>query len=205
MKRIIRAILSLLILLTLAVLIILGFEAFIKKDTSPLLYKKIEEVSPAETVIVLGASVFASGRMSAVLKERVDTAFELYQRKKVKRFLLSGDHRSDDYDEVNTMKNYLLLKGVPAENILLDHSGFDTYDSMYRSKTVFDIKDAIVVTQKFHLPRALFIAKHLKLDYKGLAAKQQNRSSNQLLQREKLANFKALWEVVMQRPPKSLH
>jgi SanA protein len=186
-------------------LIIFGINAYIKKDTASMLYRNIESIPKTTTVIVLGASVHSDGKLSPILKDRVDTAFLLFESGKIDNFLLSGDHTTDDYDEVNSMKNYLLGKGVPQSKILLDHAGLDTYDSMYRSKALFDTHNAIVVTQSFHLPRSLFIAKHLGLNYKGFAAKPiEYKASQQIIFREKLANIKAIWDVLLHNKPTTL-
>lgn len=168
----------------------------------PLVYNDMTKAPPAYTVIVLGASVYANGNLSPILKDRVDTAYELYQAGKVKRFLLSGDHGQDNYDEVNAMKDYLNAKGVPDEAIFLDHAGFDTYDSMYRAKIIFKVDSAIVVTQRFHLPRALYIARALDLNYIGVSADKRNYQYLESLERrEKIANIKAYWEVLINKKP----
>jgi len=170
-----------------------------------MLYRNMESIPHTSTVIVLGASVHSDGKLSPILKDRVDTAFLLFESGKIDNFLLSGDHTTDDYDEVNSMKNYLLGRGVPQDKILLDHAGLDTYDSMYRSKALFNMKNAIVVTQSFHLPRSLFIAKHLGLNYKGFAAKPvEYKATHQIIFREKLANIKAIWEVMLHKEPTTL-
>lgn len=176
-----------------------------EENTSGYIYENIETVPVQNTVIILGASVHSDGRLSPILKDRVDTALQLYQENKVNQFLVSGDHKTDDYDEVNAMRNYLLERGVPKDHILLDHAGFDTYDSMYRSQAVFGISNAIVVTQKFHLPRTLFIARNLGLNYTGFVAAPHNFNiSNRILGREKLANFKAVWEIIFNSEPTTL-
>ena len=170
-----------------------------------MLIKNMQDIPEITTAIVLGASVHSDGKLSPILKDRVDTAYLLYESGKVENFLLSGDHTTDDYDEVNSMKNYLLGKGVPQNKITLDHAGLDTYDSMYRSKALFDMDSAIVITQSFHLPRSLFIAKHLGLNYKGFAAKPQDyKATQQIIFREKLANIKAIWELVINAKPTTL-
>lgn len=200
-----KVILATVIFIVIAIFIVLGLKAFIERETKILLYNDIENIPPAETVIVLGASVFSDGKLSGILKDRTDTAYELFKQGKAKNFLVSGDHKTDDYNEVNAMANYLVEKGVPEEKIVLDHAGFDTYDSMYRSHAVFGIQDAIVVTQDFHLPRAIFIAKNLELPYKGLAAKSNiYQSTNSVKRRELFANFKALYEIILQNEPTTL-
>ncbi|CAM4314883.1 SanA/YdcF family protein [Gillisia limnaea] len=192
-------------ILLLALGILWGLYKYIGASTKALIYDEIEMVPTSSTVIVLGASVFSDGKLSPILKDRIDAGFELFQQNKAKQFLLSGDHKTDDYNEVDAMSNYLIEKGVPKDKILLDHAGYDTYDSMYRSKAVFNISDAIVVTQEFHLPRTLFIAQNLDLNYTGYIAKTRTyKPSNQLLFREKLANLKAVWEIIIDQGPTTL-
>lgn len=205
MKRLKKAILAFAILLILAILIVLGVEGYIARDTADLIQNQPAAVKPASAIIVLGASVHSDGQLSPILKDRVDAAVDLFRRHKAEKILVSGDHRRDDYNEVSAMRNYMISQGIPKDKIILDHAGIDTYDSMYRSDAVFGIKDAIVVTQKFHLPRALFIAKNLDLNYHGyVATSKEYQPDNQVLRREKLANFKALWELAIHKEPASL-
>ena len=112
-----------------------------------------------DCIIVLGAFVYEDGTLCPMLADRMDTAITLYKNGTAPKLLLTGDHGGEDYDEVDAMKNYALEKGVPKEDIFLDHAGFSTYDSILRAKEVFGAKNAVVVTQKFHLDRALYIAK----------------------------------------------
>lgn len=194
-----------LLILVVGLMVIWGLSAYIGNSTKAYIYEEIETIASSKTVIVLGASVFSDGKLSPILKDRVDAALELFNQNKVQQFLLSGDHKTDDYNEVDAMNNYLLKKNVPQSKIILDHAGYDTYDSMYRSKAVFNITEAIVVTQGFHLPRTIFIARNLDLDYRGYTAKPGvYKTSKQLISREKIANFKALWEVVFQLQPATL-
>ncbi|MDP5101877.1 MAG: YdcF family protein, partial [Nonlabens sp.] len=104
----------------------------------------MNELDHAYVGIVLGASVRPDKSLSPILQDRVDAAFLAYENGIIERFLLSGDHGTTSYDEVNAMKNYLNDKGVPNDVIFLDHAGFDTYDTMYRARDVFKVKDAIV-------------------------------------------------------------
>lgn len=120
--------------------------------------------------IVLGAKVFSSGQLSQVLQDRVDTAIDLYRQGKVQKLLLTGDHGQQEYDEVNNMRRYALEAGVNSEDIFMDHAGFSTYESMYRAKEIFQVKQALIVTQDFHLPRALYLARSLGLEAKGVPA-----------------------------------
>ncbi|MFC6860285.1 SanA/YdcF family protein [Zunongwangia atlantica] len=198
-----KSILYTVILIVLGILITLGLESFIAQDTSSRIYSNVNTIPTAKTAIVLGASVHSDGQLSPILQDRVDSAIDLYKENKVEEILISGDHGSDSYNEVDAIANYLKNHGIPQDKLLLDHAGFDTYDSMYRAHNVFGIKDAIVVTQEFHLPRAIFIAKHLGLDYHGLQAKERAfKIENKIMKREKLANYKAVFEVIFKIEPR---
>lgn len=126
----------------------------------------------ADAVLVLGAKVRENGEMSAMLKERVDYGIEVYQRGLAKKIIMSGDHGRKEYDEVNTMKNYAVEHGVPSEDIFMDHAGFSTYESMYRAKEIFQVERVIVVTQKYHLYRAIYDAKAFSMKVTGIACDQ---------------------------------
>lgn len=205
MRRFKKIILFSVIGLVLIIFAILGVEAIFQRQTQELIYNDMSGLPSAKTVIILGASVHADGKLSPILKDRVDTAIKLYKNNKVENFLVTGDHRSDDYNEVAAMVGYLEQNGVDKDLITSDHAGLDTYDSMYRAGKLFGIKDAIVVTQKFHLPRALFIASNLGFDYMGFPADQRAyQTEYRLKQREKLANLKALWEVFLKKKPRTL-
>ncbi len=195
LKKIIRFIL---IIFALGILVIWGVSIYIQQVTFHSIYENIETLPAKNTAIVLGASVHSDGKLSPILQDRVDTALELYQKGKVKSFLLSGDNRTDDYNEVSAMRNYLLDRCVPEANIFIDPAGLDTFDSMYRSKKIYEIPNAVVVTQNFHLPRTLFIAQNLGLNYIGFpASARQYKTEKGLIRREKLANLKAVFELLL--------
>lgn len=194
-----------LLVLTLCFILVWGLSLYIFQATNSRTFEAIDSLPAAHTVIILGASVYSDGTLSPILQDRVDTGLMLYQNGKVERFLLSGDNRSEDYDEVNSMRNYLVALGVPEAHIFVDPAGIDTYDSMYRSRAIFEVPSAIVVTQQFHLPRTLFIAKNLGLNYSGYAAESKKYiTENHLKRREKLANFKALYELVSHQIPAAM-
>ena len=119
----------------------------------------------ADCIIVLGAGLRPDGSPSHMLRDRLDCAIELYNNGVADKIIMSGDHGRKEYDEVNTMKNYAVTKGIPAENVFLDHAGFSTYDTMYRAKEVFCVEAPVIVTQKYHLYRAVYNARSL-----GIAA-----------------------------------
>lgn len=175
----------------------------IKISSHRFLYKNISDVPVCYTAIVLGAKVSNTGYLSDFLQDRVDVAIELYKNKKISRFLLSGDHGRKNYDEVNSMKNYLLAHGIDTKDIFLDHAGFDTYNSMYRANYIFKIEKAIIVSQEFHLSRAVYIARKKGIEAYGIKADRQDYSSlKQLKVREKIANVKAFLEVIVNKKPK---
>ncbi len=129
------------------------------------------EVQSADAVIILGAYVRPDGALSWILKDRLDTGLALYKRGVAPKILVSGDHGQDHYNEVQAMKDYLLSHEVPAQDIFMDHAGFDTYDSIYRARDVFQVQSAIIVTQNFHLPRAVYISKRLGIETQGVQAR----------------------------------
>ena len=166
--------------------------------------ENIEEIENAEVAIILGALVF-DDRLSPIAADRTDTAIELYNNQKVNKILVSGDHGKKDYDEVNTIKNYLLEKGIPSDDIFLDHAGFDTYDSMYRAQYIFGINSAIICTQKFHLGRALYIARELGIDAYGIPADKRLYGKEIYNNtRESFARVKAWFDIKLKSLPKFL-
>ncbi len=155
--------------------------------------------------IVPGASVLRNGTPSDILRDRLETAVELYDRGEVSVFLLSGDNGQEDYDEVNAMKTYLLGKNIPPEKIFLDHAGFDTYDTLYRAKHIFGVTSAHLITQKYHLNRGLFIGRSLGMMINDVAADRQPYvKARWFAFRETLANVKAVWDIMCKTQPKYL-
>lgn len=162
----------------------------------------IEKIPKTDVALILGAKVYRDGRLSDMLKDRADTAIDLYNSGKVKRILMSGDHGTPEYDEVNAVKDYLLEKGVNGEDIFLDHAGFDTYDSIYRAKEIFEARTVVITSQDFHLPRAVYIGRGLGLEAYGVSADKHtygNIEGN--IAREFLADVKAFWDVNLSVKP----
>ncbi len=179
--------------------------ALILERSKPYIFRSVAETPTRSTIIVLGARVYPKGGLSPMLSDRLRTALDLYRRGKAPRFLLSGDHGTKAYDEVNAMKDFLLSEGVPGEDIFLDHAGFDTYDSMYRAHAIFHADSVVIVTQAFHLPRAVYLARALGLDAVGVPADRQayahlfyNRA------RELPSRVKACLDVALRARPKYL-
>ena len=125
------------------------------------------ELTDVDCILVLGAGVHGT-TLSHMLEDRVLTGINLYELGSAPKLLMSGDHGQDDYDEVNAMKDYAKDKGVPSEDIFMDHAGFSTYESIYRARDIFQAKKIIIISQKYHLHRALFIADYLGLEAYGV-------------------------------------
>ena len=150
----------------------------------------------ADAAIILGAAVSPNGMLSGVLQDRVDRGIQLYRARKVKKLLMSGDHGEASYDEVTAMGRYAVQRGVPSEDIFLDHAGFTTYETMYRARDIFQVKRALVVTQDFHLPRSVYIARSLGIEAWGVASSQHSYSGEDYLKaREFPARLKAFLQV----------
>jgi SanA protein len=165
--------------------------------------KTASQVPHAQAALVLGAQVYKDGRPSIMLADRVNAAADLYEAAKVEKLLLSGDHGRVDYDEVGAMKRMLLARGIPARDIFEDHAGFDTWDSAQRARRVFDVRSAVVVTQQFHMARALYDARRAGLQVTGFAAdrRQYGKIMGKLRLREAAARVKTLGDVVTGADP----
>ena len=166
----------------------------------------VEEASKEnfDCVLVLGAGVWGDGP-SHLLEERLNKGVEVYNTGCTNRILMTGDHGREEYDEVNVMKNFAIEKGAVAEEVFMDHAGFSTYESMYRAKEVFQVKKVVIVTQKYHLYRAVYNARKLGLDAYGVAADGQYnfslpvRTYNNF--RESLARCKDfIWCIIKPEP-----
>lgn len=124
----------------------------------------------ADAILVLGAGVRPDGTPSNMLEDRLLTALDLYEKGICKTILVSGDHGSKFYDEVNVMKDYLVEKGIPSESIFMDHAGFSTYDSLYRAKAIFGAESLVIVTQEYHSFRSLMIGESLGIECRAVSA-----------------------------------
>ena len=188
-----------------------GMAVFIAADfeiinfSKKYLYVNSDSFSEAQAIMILGAKVRGDGSLSDIYKDRADTAIDVYRSGQAEKILISGDHGHIEYDEVNAAKNYLLKNGIPAEDIFLDHAGFDTYDSLYRARDIFQIKTLIISTQDFHLPRAVYIARKLGIDAWGASADKHLYSNEQYYEaRETIARAKAWLDVFSRAKPKFL-
>lgn len=149
----------------------------------------------ADAILILGCGVWADGTPSPMLRDRLDQGIALYKAGVSDRLLMSGDHGRTDYDEVNAMKRYAVAAGVPSEAIFMDHAGFSTYDSVYRAKEVFGAETLVIVSQTYHLYRAVWLAEGLGVEAYGVSASLRDyRKQDQYSFRELLARVKAVGE-----------
>lgn len=157
-------------------------------------------------IIVLGAGVRNDGTPSDILADRLETSLEVYRSNLGNVFILSGDHGSEEYNEVRAMKDYIMKDNIDKKIIFMDHAGFSTYDSMYRAKEIFKVEKAIVVTNEYHLPRALYIARKLGIEAYGIKSdKRGYQLMDRYKKREVLAKLKDFVYVNILKPePKFL-
>ena len=163
-------ILVLVLLAVLALALPLGLRAWIGRAYESQVYAGVEEVPSRPVALVFGAGVWPGGRLSDALADRMETAIDLYRAGKVNKLLLTGDNRYADYNEPAAMAAYARERGVAEEDLVLDYAGRRTYDSCYRAEAIFGVEEAVLVTQAFHLPRALFTCDRLGLDVVGVVA-----------------------------------
>ena len=128
------------------------------------------ELSDVDCIIVLGCQVRDDGSLSDMLRDRLLRGLELYQAGVSTKLLMSGDHGQDDYDEVGAMKQFAIDNGVPSANVFMDHAGFSTYETVYRAKEIFQARKVVIVTQEYHLYRAVYIAQELGMEAYGVSS-----------------------------------
>jgi SanA protein len=177
LKRRRRILLILAITCLLGAALLFAIHFYVGSFANGRLYTSIDEIPPPDPAedapriaIVFGASVWANGEPSPVLRDRVETAAELYRAGRVKKILMSGDNPVQGYDEPTVMKDAAVKMGVPESDIVMDFAGRRTYDTCYRAKEVFEIKRAILVTQEFHQARALYLCNNMGVESIGINA-----------------------------------
>lgn len=154
----------------LGVLVLLLMGEWVRYSASSRIYLTFDDVPQRTVAIVPGASVRPGGRPSAMLADRLETARALYNRDKVQLILVSGDNRTRHYNETKAMRRWLVKRGVPADDIYSDYAGFRTFDTMERAARVFEVPDAIICTQTFHLYRSVFLARRAGIDAVGMVS-----------------------------------
>lgn len=165
-------------------------------------YGDLASVPSAPVAIVFGAGLQSNGDPSPLLAHRLDAAIALYKRGKVQTLLMTGDSRSKNYDEVGAMRRYAVERGIPANRITLDRYGLRTYDSAYRARNVFGVTRAVLVTQRYHLPRALYLANLVGIDADGYVAGHDSYvDQNYYEAREAAALVETWYEIHILKPP----
>ena len=206
-KMVITAFRFLILIVILGLCLLFGIDFYVRSSTKDRIIspENASSVSDADCILVLGAGIRADGSPSPMLQDRLNTGIELYQNGAAPKLLMSGDHGRKKYNEVQTMKDIALDQGVPSEYVFMDHAGFSTYDSLYRARDVFQARKVIIVTQKYHLYRALYIARSLGLDAWGVSADTRRyRGQSQRDFREILARDKDFFVSVFKPLPKYL-
>lgn len=166
MNKVIKYIIILVIVI-IAVIVLINF--YVKIITKKQIVQEEEITENVDCILVLGAGIWGD-KPSPMLEDRLLQAISLYNNNVSSKIIMSGDHGKQDYDEVNIMKQFAIEKGIPSENIFMDHAGFSSYESIYRAKEIFGAKKIIIVTQKYHLYRALYIANKLGIEARGVGA-----------------------------------
>lgn len=190
-------------LVLLLVLLPFGWRAWVQARYNHQIYA-LETVPPARVAIVFGARVYSNGYLSGMLRDRVDTAIDLYKAGKVQKLLVSGDNRFANYNEPGAMMAYAIAHGVTPADIQPDYGGRRTYDTCYRAQAIFQVQEAILVTQAFHLPRALYLCDQLGIKTSGVVADRQLYRASALVwseTRELPALLAALFDVIRHAPP----
>ncbi len=201
-KRLMTFALIALIFLGALALLLVGPAAAAGLYTRPRTYTA-QDAPSARVAVVFGAGLMRDGSPSQVLRDRVATAVDLYNAGKVEKLLMSGDNRFENYNEPAAMRDYAVKLGVPEDSIVLDYAGRRTYDTCYRAKAIFGIQQALLVTQAFHLPRAIFTCNALGVDARGVIADRRayrRGPMNYWKLREIPATAVAAWEVWVARP-----
>ena len=185
----------------LAGLLVLALQAWTARRYEPMISAHVEAVPARPAAIVFGAGYWPSGQLSNILMDRMDTAIDLYMAGKVRKLLLTGDNRFVDYNEPQRMAEYAVMRGVAREDLVLDYAGRRTYDSCYRAKAIFGLEEAVLVSQAYHLPRALFTCSRLGLDAVGIAADRREYVYQRWYRlRELLALSRAWLDVTVLKP-----
>ena len=185
----------------LAGLLVLALQAWTARRYEPMISVHVEAVPARPAAIVFGAGYWPSGQLSNILMDRMDTAIDLYMAGKVRKLLLTGDNRFVDYNEPQRMAEYAVMRGVAREDLVLDYAGRRTYDSCYRAKAIFGLEEAVLVSQAYHLPRALFTCSRLGLDAVGIAADRREYVYQRWYRlRELLALSRAWLDVTVLKP-----
>jgi vancomycin permeability regulator SanA len=205
MKKIIKKILLFLICFgVFGIIALFGINAIVKASVKDMIVSSEEaaELEGVDCILILGAGVWEGGRPSPMLEDRLLQGIELYQVGASDRLLMSGDHGRKDYDEVNVMKQFAIDAGIPSENVFMDHAGFSTYESLYRARDIFEADKILLITQEYHLYRALYVGSELGLEVYGVASDPRIYAGQSYREaREVLARVKDFFYAIVKPEP----
>ncbi len=181
--------------------VLFGINGWVKHSVQDyiLTEEQAAELSNMDCVLVLGCKVGTNGTPSHMLEDRLRRGVALYDLGAAPKLLMSGDHGTEEYDEVDAMKHYAVDAGIPSRDVFMDHAGFSTYESVYRAKEIFGAKRIVIVTQEYHLYRALMIARRMGLEAYGVASDyrtyvgQTSRDIREILARVKDFGMTLFW------------
>ena len=196
--------LIILILFIIVMILIINITVVMTTKNNIITQDKAKELNGIDCILVLGAGI-RGNYPSPMLEDRLKQSISLYEDNVSSKILASGDHMNYDYDEVNVMKDYLVGHKIPSQDIFMDHAGISTYDSIYRAKYIFQVKKIIIVTQEYHLYRALYIAKQLDIEAYGVSSNPRTYT-NQIKRdiREAFARVKDFFQCLLKIESKYL-
>lgn len=175
MKKKVRILLVVLIsIFIIGLIYVLGIDLYVRESVKGKIIEEKGVQQKVDAILVLGCQVKPDGSLSLMLQDRLNEALSLYNQKVSNKIIVSGDHGTKEYDEVNAMKLYLIEQGVASEDIFMDHAGFSTYESVYRAKHIFEANKIVIVTQQYHLYRSLYVANSLGIEAYGVSARKIN-------------------------------
>ncbi len=200
-----KVIYSMIIIGIIGIVAIFLIDFYVRETTKKQIKKEeISSLEKMDCILVLGAGIWGD-KPSHMLEDRLLQAISLYENKVAPKIIMSGDHSKENYDEVNLMKQFAMDKGVPSEDIFMDHAGFSSYESLYRAKEIFGVEKVVIVTQKYHLYRALYIANQLKMQSYGIASNPREYAGQTYREaREILARNKDFVKCIFKPKPKFL-
>ena len=188
-------------LFILGLIAILSVNLYVKSTTKTYIHHSLKRFPKNDVGIIFGAGI-KGDQPSKYLKDRLDAGILLYKSKRINKILLSGDNGREEYDELTVMKNYCFNHGVDTTKIFIDYAGFDTYSTMYRAKHIFKIKKATLISQEYHLNRAIYIGQKLGIKSVGYSAnKGEYRGYKYVCFREYGSIFKSFLDVLRNREP----
>lgn len=192
-----------LLIITVGILFIFGINFYVvfSSKNRIITLEEAKNIQNIDCILVLGAGIWGD-KPSPMLEDRILESIQVYNEGISNKLIMSGDHGQHGYDEVSVMKKYALEKKIPSSDVFMDHAGFSTYESVYRAKEIFQAKKVIIVTQEYHLYRALYIAKNLGLEAYGISSNPRSYSGQFYREvREILARNKDFVQSLLKTKP----